>query len=103
MSSSMLVYAMVYGLAIWTLLQFQTKLLIKYCKFMMNHLLLCFCSVADPAEGELGGREPTLAGPDPEPDAAEPNPARSDHREQGLVPCGAETIYVRDICFVYAA
>lgn len=82
---------------------FPTKLLIKYCKFMMNHLLLCFCSVAEPAEGELGGREPTLAGPDPEPDAAEPNPARSDHGEQGLVPCGAETIYVRNICFVYAA
>lgn len=54
---------------------------------MMNHLLLCVCSVADPAEGELGGREPPLAGPDPEPDAAEPDPARSDYGEQGPVPC----------------
>lgn len=69
----------------------------------MNRLLLCIRSVADPAEGKLGGREPSLAGPDPEPDAAEPNPSRSDHREQGPVPCGAETIYVRDICFVCAA
>lgn len=67
---------------------------------MMNHLLLCICSVADPAEGELGGREPPLAGPDPEPHAAEPDPARSDYGEQGPVPCGTETIYVRNIYLV---
>jgi len=81
--------------------------MIKSFKSLLNDLSLHICSVADPTEGELGGREPPLAGPDPEPDAAEPDPARSDYGEQGPVPCGTETIYVRSIylveVFMYAA
>lgn len=67
--------------------------------------MMCRLLVADSAEGELGGRKPPLAGPDSESDAAEPDPARSDHGEQGPVLCGTKTIYVREntvfISFIY--
>lgn len=51
--------------------------------------------VIESAERQLGGGEPSLAGPDSDPDVAKPDPTGADHGEQGPVSCGAEAIHVR--------
>lgn len=51
-------------------------------------------AVVKSAEGEPRGREPAFAGSDPDPHAAEPDPAGADHGEQRPVPRRAETIHV---------
>lgn len=51
--------------------------------------------VIEPAERQLGGGEPSLAGPDSDPDVAKPDPSGADHGKQGPVSCGAEAIHVR--------
>lgn len=43
--------------------------------------------VAEPVEGQLGGRESPLAQPNRDPDATEPNFVGADYGEQGSVSC----------------
>ena len=61
--------------------------------FWLKHLTLC--PAADPVEEEPGGGEPAPCGPDPDTDATKLDSTGADRGEQGPVPRGAETVYVR--------
>lgn len=57
--------------------------------------LSMFVLVVEPAEGKLGGREPSPVGPNPDFDVTKSHTAGADHGEQGPVPRRAKTIHVK--------
>lgn len=61
---------------------------------MATEALLVCVSAALPSQGELRGREPSPAEPDPAAEPAEPDAPRAEHGEQGAVPRGAEAVHV---------
>lgn len=73
--------------------ELNASLLCSDIKVLVEKLFHVFV-VIKPAKRELGGGKSTPAGPDPNSDAAKPNPAGANHGEQGPVPRGAKTIHV---------
>lgn len=59
-------------------------------------------AVIKSVERESRGREPAFAGSDPDPHAAEPDPAGADHGEQRPVPRRAAAIHVFLHTYIHA-
>lgn len=59
-------------------------------------------AVVKSVERESRGREPAFAGSDPDPHAAEPDPAGADHGEQRPVPRRAAAIHVLLHTYIHA-